>query len=235
MRDRERFKLHFGPYTTPRFRRGRRVVDEWRGEVTFAGLSNGRIPWPIGILGGNKTLVVYAGLARAIRRESVQAVAYWFGVSPQTVTKWRRKLGIADGKPPGTTRLRRAYFDEPWAHAARAKAHAKARDPVRREKIAASRRGKKRPPGVIAALRRANLGRQASDATRQKMREAHRLRGTRPPWLNPAWTAAEDEFVRTLSVSEAAARTGRTIAAIVSRRTILRKMGVPIRDGRRRA
>jgi transposase-like protein len=32
--------------------------------------------------------------ADAIRRESNQAVAYWFGVSDQTVSKWRKALGV---------------------------------------------------------------------------------------------------------------------------------------------
>jgi len=59
--------------------------------------------------------------------------------------------------------------------------HAKARDPVRRAKIAASRRGKPRPPEVIEALRRANLGKKLSAETRAKMSAAHKARRTWPP------------------------------------------------------
>ncbi len=33
MRDETRFKLWHGPYRTPRFKYGAKVVDEWRGEV----------------------------------------------------------------------------------------------------------------------------------------------------------------------------------------------------------
>jgi hypothetical protein len=40
----ERFKLRYGPYKTPRFKYGKKVQDEWRGEVTIVGLSAGRIP-----------------------------------------------------------------------------------------------------------------------------------------------------------------------------------------------
>jgi hypothetical protein len=38
---------------------------------------------------GARTLVVYGRLADAVRHESNQAVAYWWGVTPQTVTKWQ--------------------------------------------------------------------------------------------------------------------------------------------------
>jgi hypothetical protein len=41
----ERFQLRYGPYKTPRFKYGKMVQDEWRGEVTIAGLSSGRIAW----------------------------------------------------------------------------------------------------------------------------------------------------------------------------------------------
>jgi hypothetical protein len=34
--DDERFKLRYGPYTTPRFKYGKKVQDEWRGEVRVA-------------------------------------------------------------------------------------------------------------------------------------------------------------------------------------------------------
>jgi hypothetical protein len=104
--DDERFKLRYGPYKTPRFGYGKKVQDEWRGEVKIVGLSSGRIPWPMGQAGANKSLVVYRGLAKAIRRESIVAVAYWWGVTTQTVTKWRRKLEITGQQTKGTSKLR---------------------------------------------------------------------------------------------------------------------------------
>jgi hypothetical protein len=42
--DDERFNLRYGPYETPRFKYGKKVQDECRGEVTIVGLSFGRIP-----------------------------------------------------------------------------------------------------------------------------------------------------------------------------------------------
>ena len=66
MNDAARFQLLFGPYQAPRFRVGQVV----RGEVRIVGLSEGRIPWPVGIRGSNRALVVRKGLAKAVRRES---------------------------------------------------------------------------------------------------------------------------------------------------------------------
>ena len=40
----ERFKLNFGPYTTPRFPIGQTVIDQIRGEVTIVGITDGLIP-----------------------------------------------------------------------------------------------------------------------------------------------------------------------------------------------
>jgi hypothetical protein len=77
MNDADRFKLLFGPYRTPRFRYGKVVFCEVRGEVTICGLSDAPIPWPIGKCGRAKSLVVYGHHADAVRRESNVAVAHW--------------------------------------------------------------------------------------------------------------------------------------------------------------
>jgi hypothetical protein len=130
MLQRVRHQLHFGPYRTPSFRYGKRVQDEVRGEVEFVGTSSGRIPWPVGKQGRYRSLVVYKDLAKAIRREAVLAVAYWWGVTPQTVTKWRRRLGITNQWPKGTQRLRRAYTEEPFFKRATRLARAMASDPA---------------------------------------------------------------------------------------------------------
>src|SRR5687768_18529976 len=89
-----RHKLHFGPYRTPLFRIGQRVEDERRGLVRIVGISDGRIPWPIGYGPGGRSLVLYRGLARAVRRECAAAVMHWWGVGQLAVNKWRRALGV---------------------------------------------------------------------------------------------------------------------------------------------
>jgi hypothetical protein len=91
MRDADRFKL-LGTYRTPRVRIGTRLTCEVRDcDVIVVGYSDGRIPWPIGRRPrlAAKGMILYGDLADAVRRESNQAVCYWFGVSAQTVSKWR--------------------------------------------------------------------------------------------------------------------------------------------------
>jgi hypothetical protein len=221
MHDAQRYRLHFRPYSTPKFRYGAKVTDLLRGKVRIVGISAGRIPWPISTAGRSRFLVLYRDLAKAVRRESNQAVAHWWGVSGQSVTKWRRALDVAGRTTAGTHWLRSAYAHEDWAVEARRKALAKARDPARRAKIAAAKRGKRRPQEVIEKVRRANLGRRPTDEARRKMSKAHRRLGTRPPKAGKPWTAREDALVRTFRAQEVARRTGRTLTAVYSRRRAL--------------
>src|SRR5947209_7099707 len=153
MDDADRFRL-LDRYRTPRCRVGQTVRCEVRGEVVVRGVSDAPLPWPLARprgRGGPARLVVYQGLARAVRRESAQAVAHWWGVERETVWAWRKALGVG-ATTEGTSRLRRGYAREPWAEDARRKAQGKAGDPERRAKIAAARRGKPRPPHVGRAV-----------------------------------------------------------------------------------
>jgi hypothetical protein len=83
MNNAERFRLRFGQYKTPRFKYEDVVFCEMRGEVTIVELSDTRIPWPIGKTKRAKAPILYKSLAAAVRRESNQAVCYWWGVTPQ--------------------------------------------------------------------------------------------------------------------------------------------------------
>jgi hypothetical protein len=112
MNEADRFKLLFGPYQAPRFRVGQVMRCEVRDEVRIVGLSEGRIPWPVGMKGSNRALVVFKGLAKAVRRESAQAVAYWWGIHRQTVWAWRKALGVG-ATTEGTSRLLSDYTREP--------------------------------------------------------------------------------------------------------------------------
>lgn len=177
MNDATRYRLLHGPYKTPRFRLGQNVMCSARGMVKIVGITSGRIAWPVGKTLRAKSLVLYRDLERAVRVESGLAICYWWGVTSQTVTKWRKALGIQT--TPGTQQLRRAHFAEPWAELTRKKAWSKARDPGRREKIAASRRGKPRQQHVIDAMRKGRTGKPHTEETRRKMSESHqRRRGT---------------------------------------------------------
>src|SRR5262249_6630757 len=142
--------------------------------------------------GRSRALAVYADLAKAVRRESVTAVSYWWGVSDQTVTKWRKEMGVGP-MTEGTTRLKSASAKDSRGVAGGVKkAVAKAGDPERRRKIAAARRGKPRPKHVVEAVRKAHIGKPHSEEARRKMSEAHRRRGTIPPKAGRPWTAKEE-------------------------------------------
>jgi hypothetical protein len=149
MDDAKRFRLRFGRYRTPRFRYGAKVEDARRGRVRIVGISDAPIPWPIGAgKRGAKSLVLFGALVRAVRRESNQAVARAWGVTGQTVTAWRRALGVGP-TTAGTSKLRSAHFHEPWAREAQKKAVAKARDAGRR-----SQQPGEASPGRSTSLRR---------------------------------------------------------------------------------
>ena len=145
-----RHKLLAGPYSTPLFELGDVVEDELRGDVRITSISDGRIQWPKGRRleqkGGHAGLVLYGDLERAVRTESNQAVCYWWGVTAQTVSKWRGVLGV-DASTDGTRKLRQAHTAEEWFQSVRRRAHERSRDAVtdaaRRKKIADSKRGKK--------------------------------------------------------------------------------------------
>jgi hypothetical protein len=222
MEDSERFRL-LGKYRTPRFRIGQRVICQVRGEMVITSMTDAPIPWPVGKHGaGRHSLIVYKDLAKAIRRESEQAICHWFGVCPTTVWKWRKALGVGFANE-GTSRLFRDYTKEPWAIEARAKAQSKADDPERCRKIAESMRGKPRPQHVLDAMYNARRGSHHTEEARRKMSETHRRRGTLVPGTIP-WTPDQDELVRTLPAGEASRRTGRSLWGIYQRRHIL---GVP--------
>src|SRR5262249_6081349 len=86
-----------GKYATPRFAYGDVVACARRGEVRIVALSDAPIPWPLGQplpKGRAGALVLCGALAEAVRRESSEAVASWWGVTAQTVTVWRKALGV---------------------------------------------------------------------------------------------------------------------------------------------
>jgi hypothetical protein len=216
-----------GKYVTPRFSYGDVVACECRGDVRIVGLSEAPIRWPIGQRlpkGRGRALALYGGLAEAVTRESVEAVAYWWGVTGQTVTLWRRALGV-ETMTEGTRRLKSERLS-PVLERAREAAQPTWSSPERREKIAASLRGKPKPAHVVEAMRKGQTGKPHDEAARARMSEAHRRRGTLVPGTKP-WTAEEDEAVKTMRPKEAAERTGRTLQAVWARRQAL---GLP--DGR---
>src|SRR5262245_18114109 len=88
-------------------RLGRWVKCVLRGEMKVVGFTAAPIPWPIATGRNYRTIPLFGDLARAVRRESAQAVMHWFGVRSHTARKWRKALGVdrAAGTE-GTHRLR---------------------------------------------------------------------------------------------------------------------------------
>jgi hypothetical protein len=215
-----RFKLLYGPYRTPRLKRGAIIEDEIRGEVTIVGLTDARIPWPIGKRSRAKLFVVFGALARAIRRESVQAVCYWFGVSRPWVQACRRALGVPMHNE-GTLRLRVKYADEPAFQRAGRKGLKQARRPDALAKNAAARRGQRRQPCVGQKIAAALRGRPKSAEHCEAMSLAKKRSCFMPAWVVHPWTEQENAIVRALPVKEAAQRIGRTVKAVYHRRNLL--------------
>ena len=194
-------RLQFGPYRKPRFRRGQIVNCERRGELVIVGTSTGRIPWPVGLAGCNRSLVLCGDLVRAVKMEALLAIKYWWGASASTVVEWRKVFKVPQANP-GTRKIRQELAKGRIGAKARA-ASRLAWTSERRKKIAASKRGKKRPRYAVEAMRIRMLGVKSK----------------------PKWTSKEDKLCLTLPAKEASARTGRTVKAIYRRRTELRGNG----------
>jgi hypothetical protein len=212
----DHFKLRYGLYKTPSFRYGQTVTCLMRGKVKITGLTDAPIPWPTCQPRSTQAIILFGALACAVRRESNQAVARAWGVSGQTVTKWRTALGVRATE--GTTALRvEMGTHEPWAKRARRAMWKTLRSRERRTKISAAMRGKKRTAEQIERIRASQLGKTMSAEARRKMSAAHKARGTRVPGNGPDWTPEQDALVRTLPAAEVARRTGRSLGAVYAR------------------
>jgi hypothetical protein len=158
------FKLH-GTYCAPRFCIGAKVQCAVRGQLRIMGVSDARIPWPIGVgQSGPKSLVVCGDLVRAVRRESVYAICHWFGVYNLTVWKWRKVLGVPE-RNFGTQKLWEASVAAGSFWRGIRAATAKAADPVRRAKLAAAHQGKWQSRQAVEKSRHAHIGRRHSNAS----------------------------------------------------------------------
>lgn len=152
MTDAERFKLIGGPYEPPAVRRGDTITCEARGrEVQVGGMSDGRIQWPCALKTGRRSLILCGDLVEAVRRESEQAIAYWWGVSIVTVWSWRKAIGVPQVNE-GTARLYDDYAPEKLTDEVGTAGRSLARSPEAIAKMAATKRGKPAHPATRAAL-----------------------------------------------------------------------------------
>ncbi len=209
-----RFRL-LGKYRTPRFKLRDVVFDACNGEVIIVGLTDAPIPWPIGRRGRFRSIILYGDLEKAVRRESNLVIAHWWGVSGQTVTKWRKALGV-DFTTEGTSQRRREAL-EPRGDAMRARIPYTAE---RGRKISKALKGRKKPPHISAMLSRVHRGKTITPEQRQKISAALKRNGVHPPTVT-LWTAREDEIVRKNPPAVAAKMTGRTLGAVYARSRVL--------------
>lgn len=89
--------LTAGPYRSPRLRIGGAAWCERSGDVVVSGYTDAPISWPYSRPeqgGGRVRLILTGDLIRAVRSESVSAVADHWGVSRWTVSRWRATLGV---------------------------------------------------------------------------------------------------------------------------------------------
>lgn len=149
MREADRFKL-LGTYRTPRVRIGAVLSCEARDcDVVVVGFTDGKIRWPLARrrVGPYKVSpVLFGDLARAVRRESNQAVAHWFGIHPRAVSRLRKALDVGHMNA-GTARLRVEYSKEDWFREARRHLWRRGWTAGRERALAALRVGKAKKAG----------------------------------------------------------------------------------------
>lgn len=83
-----------GPYFPPRVQVGDEVECARFGLVRIIGWSEGPLPWPQCRRSSSPSMILFADLERAVKCESVQAVALAWGVWQPMVSKWREVLGV---------------------------------------------------------------------------------------------------------------------------------------------
>jgi hypothetical protein len=208
--------LYFGPYETPRFKYGAMVTDESRGRVKIVGLSDARIPWPIGKGGRVKSLVLYKGLARgSCGAQGTRPGDHWWGMGFKPVTRWRKALHVKHDNV-GTILLRKANAQLPAVRRGLKKCWTMPRSLEWRMKIGAHQMSKRMPARVRKVLSKAHRGKKLSAGHCRKIQDAH-LRRVRPGFPNKPWRAWEDALLR-LPLSEIVTRTGRSLYEIHRRR-----------------
>jgi hypothetical protein len=219
----ERFKLHQVPFVPPTVHIGETINCVIHGPQPVLGFSDGRIAWPLirAAHGGRAVPALAGSLIKAVRRESKQAIVYWWGVSEKTVWRWRNALDVPSHNE-GTLDLRRAYAAESLhTPAAKERAAESARDPKRRAQASAQFKGQPRSPEVIAKMSAALSGRVFNAEWRRRIAAEKRLAALRYRACGRPWAPAEDAIVLRLEARRAARRVGRSLRAVVARQRFL--------------
>jgi len=215
-------ELLAGPYRRPAVRRGQIVVCEYRGMVvTVGGLTAAPVPWPLIDRGGPPALIVCGDLVRAIQTESATAIVHHWGVSPQTVWRWKRALGVGRMTEGGKRLYRQLLPAKIHSPAAKEASRSASHSPSLMALRSAARRGKPVSPQTTAAAakaarrKRSKQHRQALSAGARKAVREGRLQ---PPVRGRPWTAKEVELLGQTLDSTVAQMTDRTVCAVRGKR-----------------
>jgi hypothetical protein len=199
-----------GVYLSPVVVVGAYVPCELRGVVKIVGMSQAPIAWPIGEKDGQRALVIYKGLARALRGEPAEKVAAWWGLDLAAVKRWQsagpiplvplleRQDSVPDARQSSPEDRSRAW-------SAPAEEGSPQAPPPR-----ASREEPQDGPSTTRPWPRNWFPPVLEDEAQRQLPRAKRRKSRWEPW--------EDELVRTCPVQEVVRRTNRRAAAVWARR-----------------
>jgi hypothetical protein len=222
-----RYRFLDGPYAAPACRVGRKLYCRFRRRwVKVDGLTDAPVMWPFTRRTGPRSLILCGDLVRAVRDESVAAVAAHCGVGRERVSRWRRALGVTQ-YTRGTRQLIRDTIPEKVDLARLAEARVASRTPEARARMSATRKGR-RPPAAFLAAARAAAQQPKSESFRTNLsgrvkREwASGARRPHPP--GQPWGAEEIARLGRAPDAIVAREIGRTPAAVQKARL---KLGIP--------
>ena len=223
----QKYRFLGGPYAAPACRVGRKLYCRWRrGWVKVDGLTDAPVMWPFTRPTGPRSPILCGDLVRAVRDESVAAVAAHWGVGRETVWRWRQALGV-DEYNRGTRQLIRDTIPEKVDFARLAEARAASRAPEARAKMSATRKGRKPPAAFLAAAREA-ARRPKSESFRTKLSERLKREwasgARRPPPPSRPWGAEERARLGQAPDAVVAREIGRSPTAVQKARL---RLGIP--------
>ena len=216
-RDPKRYKLLHGPYAAPRCHVGGVLSCQFRRRLRkVSGLTDAPVIWPFSQEHGPRSLILCGALIQAVRRESVSAVAAHWGVSRNTVWRWRKALNVPC-RNEGTQRLYQDTIPDRVNQESLAAARERSRSPAARAKMSATRKG--RPPhprfkAAAAAAARRSKSESFKQKTSRRLRQEWAEGKRRPPVAGPRWSEAEIARLGTGTDEAVAEQLGRSAAAV---------------------
>lgn len=216
-------QLRFGPYGLPR---GLAVGDSvWchyrRRNVVIGSISDAQMQWFQAGRGSGTGLIVCGDLVRAVQMESVSAVAHHWGICADTVSNWRRVLGV-----PRMNRGSKAVFQELFAgrlsdeQLARGRIRSKSKKSI--DKMSMSKRGRPMHRNTRKALTAA-VTRPKTRSHRHAISEAMKAADIIPPNC-VRWTEAEIRLLGTEPDAVVAMQLGKSVDAVRKQR---KRLNIP--------